>query len=78
MPTATEPVVEPWTMSHQLHVLNQIESRPGPPDDDGVRWMERRLTGKTIAVCPCGLNTGLVDRSELPSIEELAAQHPRS
>jgi uncharacterized ParB-like nuclease family protein len=77
MPTATEPVAEPWTMSHQLHVLNQIESRPGPPDEEGVRWMQRRLTGKTTAVCSCGYSSGLVDRDELPPIEELARRHPR-
>ncbi|MDX3777746.1 hypothetical protein [Streptomyces europaeiscabiei] len=69
---------EPWTLDHHLTVLNQIESLPGPPDGEGVRWVERRLTGKAIAVCPCGLNTGLIDRSDLPSVEELAAQHPRS
>jgi hypothetical protein len=40
--------------------------------------VERRLTDKAIAVCPCGLNTGLVDRSDLPDLQELAAQHPRS
>lgn len=69
---------EPWSMDHQLHVLNQIESRPGQPDGNDERWMERRLTGKAIAVCPCGLNTGLVDSSELPDLQALAAEHPRA
>ncbi|MFM9796531.1 hypothetical protein [Streptomyces turgidiscabies] len=69
---------EPWTLDHRLHVLNQIESRPGPPNDEGERWMERRTTGKATAVCSCGFNTGLVDRSELPAVEELAAEHPRT
>ncbi|MDX2946805.1 hypothetical protein PV383_38400 [Streptomyces caniscabiei] len=72
------PAPEPWALDHYLTVLNQIESRPGPPDDEGVRWMVRRLTGKAIAVCPCGLNTGLVDRSDLPNLQELVVQHPRS
>ncbi|WP_328544589.1 hypothetical protein [Streptomyces europaeiscabiei] len=72
------PPPEPWALDHHLTVLNQIESQPGPPDDEGVRWVERRLTGKAIAVCPCGLNTGLVDRSDLPNLQELAARHPRS
>jgi hypothetical protein len=69
---------EPWTMSHQLHVLNQIESRPGLPNEQGECWMERRLTGKAIACCSCGYTTGLIDRTDLPPIADLAAQHPRA
>jgi hypothetical protein len=76
MTTDTETTT--WTLDHHLTILNQIESRPGPADDEGIRWTERRPTGKAIALCPCGLNTGLVDRSELPNIEELTAQHPRT
>ncbi|MDX3047567.1 hypothetical protein PV378_13795 [Streptomyces scabiei] len=78
MTTATEPVAEPWTMSHQLHVFNQVESRPGPPDDEGTRWMERRTTGKATAVCSCGYSSGLVDRGDLPPVDALAAEHPRT
>ncbi|MGW3416474.1 hypothetical protein [Streptomyces phaeochromogenes] len=74
----TAPVEEPWVLDHQLHLLAQIESRPGLPDAKGDRWMDRRTTGKVMAVCTCGLNTGLVDRGELPSIEQLAAEHPRA
>ena len=69
---------EPWTTDHRLHVLNQIEARPGQPNDKGERWMERRLTGKVTAVCSCGYNTGLVDRSQVSDVEQLAAEHPRS
>ena len=75
MTTALE---APWTVDHRLHVLNQIESRLGLPDDKGDRWMERRLTGKTIAVCSCGYTSGLVDRDEVPPVEELAIEHPRT
>ncbi|MEU9285976.1 hypothetical protein AB0D57_14930 [Streptomyces sp. NPDC048275] len=74
----TDSIAEPWSMDHRLHVLNQIESRLGPADTEGVRWMERRLTGKVIAVCSCGLNTGLVDRGQMRPAEELAAEHSPS
>ena len=76
MSTAT--TEDTWTLAHQLHVLNQTEARPGQPDGRGIQWMERRLTGKAIAVCPCGYSTGLVDGGSLPPIEELAAEHPRA
>lgn len=74
----SKPVIphdETWTIDHQLHALIQIESRPGPLTDEGVRWMERRLTGKAVAACSCGYSTGLVDSGTLPNIEELAVEH---
>ena len=64
---------QPWTMDHDLSLLAQTQSRPG---DDG--WMERRPTGKVRAVCACGYDTGLVERSELPSYEQLEAQHSQA
>lgn len=70
-------IEEPWALDHRLHVLNQSEVRPAPPNDKGERWVERRLTGKAIAACSCGYTTGLIDRSQLPPMKDLAAQHPR-
>lgn len=74
----THCIAEPWAMDHRLHVLIQAEARTGQPNDDGERWVERRVTGKAIAVCSCGYTSGLVDSSSLPPVEELAAEHPRA
>ncbi|MBW8701875.1 hypothetical protein MBT84_19905 [Streptomyces sp. MBT84] len=72
----THCIEQPWVMDHRLHVLVQSEARMGQPNDKGERWVERRLTGKAIAVCSCGYTSGLVDRATLPAVEELAAKHP--
>jgi hypothetical protein len=64
-----------WALDHNLAVLAQTESRPGPITDEGERWMERKATGKAMVVCACGYSAGLVDRSELPTNEELAPHH---
>lgn len=66
---------EPWTLDHRLHVFNQIESRPGQPNEKGEQWMERRLTGLVLAVCNCGFNTGWIPRDQLPSSGELLGRH---
>ena len=71
---ATDP--QPWAVDHQLHVLYQTESRPEPPNTDGDQWMERRRTGKAMAVCPCGYTSGLVDTPALPDPAALTAAHP--
>lgn len=67
---------QPWLLRHDLHVMPQIEVRPGEPDAQGDRWLEARRTGKAMAVCTCGYTTGLVAAAELPSPEALAAEHP--
>lgn len=71
----TEHLAERWVMDHRLHVLIQGEARDGQPNAKGERWVERRLTGKAIAVCSCGYTSGLVDSSSLPPVEQLAAEH---
>jgi hypothetical protein len=68
---------EPWTLEHRVHLFNQDEVRPGPPDSDGTRWVERRLTGKANAVCNCGWSSGWMDRDELLAMrEQLKTEHP--
>lgn len=64
MPPATEPDIQAWALDHWLTVLAQTESRPGPLTDEDERWMERRHTGKAMAVCTCGRSSGLIDRAD--------------
>lgn len=56
---------EPWALDHQVHLLAQTESRPGPVTEEGERWAERRQTGKVMVVCNCGYSSGLIDPDEL-------------
>jgi hypothetical protein len=67
---------EPWIVSHDPRVWRQHEARPGPPQADGARWVERRLTGMGAASCSCGYTTGLVPRDQLPDAQQFAAEHP--
>ena len=67
---------EPWTMDHKLHMLIQTEARDGEPNGKGERWVERRPTGKAIAVCSCGYSSGLVASDDLPPSQQLASDHP--
>lgn len=66
---------ETWTLDHQLTVLAQTESRPGPLTDEGEQWKQSRPTGKAMAVCSCGYTSGLVDRAALPTNDDLAEHH---
>ena len=64
----------PWAMDHELLFLAQSESRPG-----GDGWKECRTTGKARAVCSCGYDSGLVDRGQLPTNDDLREHHhPRT
>lgn len=42
---AEDETADTWAVPHEVHLVHQVESRPGPPDADGARWMERRKTG---------------------------------
>lgn len=67
----------PWALDHQVHLLAQTESRPGPPTDKGEQWMECQRTGKAMVVCTCGYNSGLIDRADLEAtVAALADEHP--
>lgn len=66
---------EPWTLDHNPHIWLQHEARPMPPDENGRRWTERRLTGYGTACCSCGYTTGLVQRDQLPDIRTFIGQH---
>jgi hypothetical protein len=67
MPTTDEP----WDIPHQLTVQRQIRQRSGPTDEHGQRWLEAEPTGLAIALCNCGLNTGWIPATQLPSREQL-------
>lgn len=66
----------PWELEHRLHYLNQIETRPGTPKDDGTRWAERRLTGLVNALCNCGYSSGWVPGDGMPLPSDMFAAHP--
>jgi hypothetical protein len=55
-----------WEADHVLHLIHQTASRPGPGG-----WVERRLTGLSLAVCNCGYNSLWVATDQLPSAEVL-------
>jgi hypothetical protein len=66
---------EPWALDHAPRILMQMEVRPGPAMTDGTRWTERRLTGRGVALCSCGYNTGLIPRAELPEVTAFVSGH---
>jgi hypothetical protein len=68
-------MTQPWTLDHRLTWLPQTESRPGELTAEGEQWMECRPTGKARVVCTCGYSTDLVDRSALPSNDDLREHH---
>jgi len=72
----TDTTEQPWTLDHDLVVLNQTEARPGEADTDGNQWLDCRTTGKVIAVCTCGYTSGLVDPTTLTDRATLLAAHP--
>ncbi|MFJ5059037.1 hypothetical protein ACIP96_06410 [Streptomyces nigra] len=67
-----------WATPHALHVAQQIQSRLGPADEEGQRWMEHRRTGLVNASCNCGYSTGWIPREQLPATDELYRQHSDS
>lgn len=69
---------ESWTLDHRPQIIRQTETRPGPVQSDGSRWIERRLTGMGTASCSCGYTTGLVAREQLPEITAFVGEHSPS
>lgn len=64
-----------WSKAHRLHIHNQIESRPGPVEDDGTSWLENRSAGLVHLVCNCGYSSGWIRRQEMPDPVQLKAEH---
>lgn len=57
-------------MIHQPHLTAEL--RELPPEDG---WACHEATGRACAVCPCGLNTGFIDKGEAA---RTYAEHPDS
>jgi len=72
---ASKVEAQPWTTGHDLSVHNQIESRPGPAQEDGITWADNRSTGMVHVLCNCGYSSGWIPRQEMPSFEQLRAAH---
>lgn len=70
---------EPWTLDHKVTWFAQIRTRPGPVDGKGDQWAENEHTGLVLAVCNCGLNTGWIPKTDMPSRDALndGDQHAR-
>lgn len=64
-PAATPASPGPWKLEHQLHYINQIETRAGAPKDGGPQWAEQRLTGLATVVCNCGYTCGWAPLQQL-------------
>lgn len=64
-----------WTKQHELHLHNQVETKPGEPEADGTAWMDARSAGMVHLLCNCGYSTGWIPRSDMPSREQLQADH---
>jgi hypothetical protein len=63
--------VTAWTAQHRLALYNQIET--GPPTSDG--WATNRAAGRVHLLCNCGYSSGWIDRKDLPSPDQLKAEH---
>ncbi|MGW3711419.1 hypothetical protein ACWDN6_14885 [Streptomyces albogriseolus] len=48
------------TVLHQALIV--VEIQQADPDPDG--WIQVQATGRACIVCPCGLNTGFIDKAE--------------
>jgi hypothetical protein len=62
--------VKPWAKPHELRVFKQTEHRPG---EGG--WMEAQHSGQVHLLCNCGYSTGWIPREQMPSRDELLADH---
>lgn len=47
-------------MLHRLLIVAELQSEE--PTSDG--WAQYEATGRACVVCPCGLNTGFIDKTE--------------
>lgn len=47
-------------MLHQALIV--VEIQQADPDPNG--WIQVQATGRACIVCPCGLNTGFIDKTE--------------
>lgn len=59
-----------WTTPHELHIHRQTEAHRG---DDG--WLVVQGTDLIHLLCNCGYSTGWISRAELPTREQLLAEH---
>jgi hypothetical protein len=64
-----------WTAQHRLALYNQIETTAGPVTERGQQWAETRGTGRVHLLCNCGWTSGWIDRKDMPSPEQLKAEH---
>ncbi|WP_460067366.1 hypothetical protein [Streptomyces sp. YKOK-I1] len=64
-----------WATGHRLTIHNQIESRPGPVQDDGTSWLENRSVGMVHLLCNCGYSSGWIPRDQMPGPDQLKAEH---
>ncbi|MEU5769808.1 hypothetical protein ABZ782_28225 [Streptomyces asoensis] len=64
-----------WSKPHRLTIHNQIESRPGPLEEDGRAWLENRSAGMVHLLCNCGYSTGWIRRQDMPDPTTLKAEH---
>ncbi|MBC2904019.1 hypothetical protein [Streptomyces cupreus] len=62
---------QPWTTPHELRVFKQWERRP----DGASGWMEAQPTGQVHLLCNCGYSTGWIQHEQMPSREQLVAEH---
>ncbi|MFJ6645780.1 hypothetical protein ACIQPS_08975 [Streptomyces sp. NPDC091290] len=62
---------QPWTQPHELHLFAQTVHRPAEDSD----WREAQRTGLVHLLCNCGYSTGWIPRGQMPSLDELSAEH---
>lgn len=68
---ATATAETAWTMSHQLHVYCQVESKP----DAVTGWWTHQATGLVHLLCNCGYSTGWIPQDQMPSRQQIVAEH---
>ncbi|WP_030682054.1 hypothetical protein [Streptomyces cellulosae] len=61
---------QPWVKQHELHVFKQTEQ-----SIDASGWRLINGTGLLHALCNCGYSTGWIPRDQMPSREQLTADH---
>ncbi|GAA2108758.1 hypothetical protein [Streptomyces synnematoformans] len=64
---------EQWTKRHELHLFRQAEQRPS-----SAGWTECQGTGLVHLVCNCGYSSGWIASDDMPSVEQLMADHGKA
>lgn len=54
--------------THRFTFEAEVRELPPTPDQHGALWANYEHTGRARATCPCGHDTGMVPKGQLPAL----------